>query len=69
MRDPKRIEPFINALKSLWEKNPDLRFWQLGSYITGGNRDAFNWEDDVSLKLIEDKIHDSKRSTKISGEG
>lgn len=29
MRKIERIEPFMDKVKELWEKNPDLRFCQL----------------------------------------
>lgn len=77
MRDIKRIEPFLNALKSLWEKNPDLRFFQLIASIDKSKQESFYAEDPMVLKLIEEKMvsvetegnnNDSKRSTKISSE-
>ena len=29
MRDLKRIDEFLNKIKIIWEKEPDLRFFQL----------------------------------------
>lgn len=29
MRDPNRIEPFLNTIKKCWEQVPDWRFGQL----------------------------------------
>lgn len=34
MRDPKRIEPFLEKIEQLWTSNPDFRFGQLIMAIT-----------------------------------
>jgi hypothetical protein len=53
MRDPDRIEPFLNELKKLWLDNYDLRFWQLLS-ILKVKEDMFHVEDDWTLNKIKE---------------
>lgn len=58
MRDPKRIDGCIDALKKLWEKYPDMRIGQLMSnilteYYSQTNYDPFFLEDDIFIKFIE----------------
>lgn len=57
MRDPERIDVIIDALKKVWKKHPDLRFYQLIENITGMDPDAlgksqFMVEDDVFLRRL-----------------
>ena len=70
MRDSERIEPFLNQLKELWLKYPDLRFGQLvlklygpmpSRYVGNGNyvdlRNIgfiYNMEESDWLKRIEE---------------
>jgi len=54
MRDPKRIDKVMDALKSVWKKVPD---WRLGQLIVNISRDAgysdpFFMEDDRLLAVI-----------------
>ena len=61
MRKIERIEPFMDKVKEIWEKNPDLRFWQLIELITSrcyelDKTDPFFWEDDKWLELIDKKF-------------
>lgn len=53
MRDINRIHPIMKEFEKFWEKNPDLRFWQLISMLQNGN-DRFYVEDDVTLKLFKE---------------
>ena len=58
MRNANRIRPFMAKLERLWEKNPDLRFWQvicliLATYGCEGSVDPFYWEEDKWEKLID----------------
>lgn len=58
MRDPKRIDECMDALKKLWEKYPDMRMGQLMSnilteYYSQTNCDPFFLEDDRFIKFIE----------------
>lgn len=61
MRKIERIEPFMNKVKEIWEKNPDLRFCQLIELIMSrcdelDKTDPFFWEDDKWLELIDKKF-------------
>ena len=54
MRDPKRIKDFTYWLGQLWERYPDLRFFQLANFIEAEyNNDGFYVEDDKTLKTIQ----------------
>src|SRR5689334_15360578 len=48
MRDPKRIDGVLAAVKNLWEKYPGMRLGQLIWGIAG--RDPFYMEDDELVK-------------------
>lgn len=54
MRDPNRIDPFLNELGKLWKENcPDWRFLQLIENVFGDCTN-FNWymeEPQASQKL------------------
>lgn len=64
MRDPKRIEPFLDKLEVVWLKHPDLRFAQLlGNVYPAYGRDPYYIEDDAFLSSIEDFYQD------LGGEG
>ncbi len=59
MRDPKRIHEIIVYLELVWEKNPDLRFFQVVAMIedkllAGRNVSAFYAEDDRVIKALEE---------------
>ena len=44
----------------LWELNPDLRFFQLVSWVAEcGYGDPFYWEEEKWNELIQDKILES----------
>lgn len=51
MRDPERIEPFLETIKKIWKENPDLRFGQL---IENAIRAEYLYyiEDDQALKSL-----------------
>lgn len=56
MRNKNRIEPFLKAVQTLWEKQPDLRFGQI-IYMLAENldsipRDIFFPEEDEWLRAI-----------------
>lgn len=58
MRDPKRIEPFLEELEVLWKESPDLRFGQLVYSLNHKickDGDVFNVEDEKYLKVIKDE--------------
>lgn len=50
MRDPKRIDVICKMIADLWHYYPDLRFFQLVSYIQtqidSSSKDFFYFEDD-----------------------
>lgn len=57
MRNPDRIEPFMNKLGKLWkEQCPDWRFGQLISNLENYTiyPDLFYVEDDEFIKIAED---------------
>lgn len=51
MRDPKRIDRFINELRAVWHQFPDWRFGQLmsnmlGAFVGETKKDIFFPEDE-----------------------
>jgi hypothetical protein len=54
MRNPDRIEPILNELKTLWLKYPDLR---LGQLISLCNRDVFNIGDVELITILKNKLN------------
>lgn len=64
MRDPDRIEPFLDALGELWKRHPDMRFGQLFMNLVrderGGFHDTWEWEDDRFLARMETFEEDAK---------
>ena len=56
MRDPNRIEDFLNYLKSIWELHPDWRFGQLVVNIFGveDNPAFFYKEDEDFMDIMEE---------------
>lgn len=58
MRDPARIEPFLNTLKEAWMTVPDWRFGQLMMNFLGSlDRDPFFPEEDEMEQKIIDYFH------------
>lgn len=56
MRDPNRIEPFLNTINKVWSKVPDWRFGQLIENLKRGLNisDLFFIEDnDLEDKILE----------------
>lgn len=57
MRNPKRIDEVLNAIKENWEKVPD---WRLGQLICNMQRaagdDLFYVEDDEFADMIEEYV-------------
>jgi uncharacterized protein YihD (DUF1040 family) len=55
MRDKSRIEPLLIELKRVWEKNPELRFFQLVEQLKArlGKTDAFYLEDNHVIGLLK----------------
>lgn len=54
MRDPARIGPFLDVLKTAWEKVPDWRFMQLVNNMQRSmDSDGFYIDDDDCLDFIK----------------
>lgn len=57
MRDPKRIQPYMNRLSTVWSTLPDLRFGQLMynvfQYISELGLDPFYVEDEAMFHYVE----------------
>ena len=57
MRDLARIDIFLNKLRELWFKYPDLRFWQLLNILNMPEkyqgRDPFFFEEDEWIEIID----------------
>lgn len=53
MRDPNRIEPYMQVLTAIWKENPDLRFSQLVLNVLRENNDYY-LEDGLTLQLFLD---------------
>ena len=55
MRDPDRIEPFLNELGEIWKtKCPDWRFGQFIYNVVLDTGDPFYLEDDKMLERIRE---------------
>lgn len=57
MRDPKRIEPFLQELARIWRANPDLRFGQLVldlHALSGAGAMLFYTEDEELLNFMKE---------------
>ena len=64
MRDPNRIQPFLEKIEEFWMKNPDFRFGQLIVWITRTNEimpKFFYMEDEIVLEKLEELEKDLKR--------
>lgn len=58
MRDIKRISPFMDKIKGLWQQHQDLRFhqfltWLLLKASEIDKSDPFYWEEDKWEQIIE----------------
>lgn len=55
MRDPKRIDKVLAALKESWEKVPDWRLTQLFCNLqSAAGNDLFYVEDDKFVELLKE---------------
>jgi len=69
MRDPKRIDPLLGVIRSIWKKEPDLRLCQLiGNCF--GPMDLYHVEDDRLVQALREyyRYQDDqpkKRSRKV----
>lgn len=53
MRDPNRIDEFIECLRAIWKANPDMRFTQLIINAYGQDPIVYYAEDDEALKQLK----------------
>jgi len=54
MRDPQRIEKILNYIRTIWEKNPDLRLGQLiGNLVGDCGPTLYYMEDNELVKALE----------------
>ena len=53
MRDPERIDAFLERLRKIWMRNPDLRFGQLVLNVSENIPLLYNIEDDEFIKKME----------------
>jgi uncharacterized protein YihD (DUF1040 family) len=56
VRDPNRIIPILDAIREIWEKDPDLRLGQLLFNLMRATRpdpDVFSFEDDMLMKRLK----------------
>ena len=69
MRDPKRINEITQILNEVWQKYPDMRFWQLLACIpmhkvgcsgdlfyVEDNKDSLRFKRELMVSLIEESI-------------
>lgn len=54
MRDPKRIDRVVEALRVAWKKTPDLRLAQLLICLMGEPGDPWHVEDDQWERLLNE---------------
>ena len=60
MRDPKRIDEFVEVLKECWKKVPDWRFGQLVTNAIGSDPFLFYCEDDDVLERLKKMFGQNK---------
>lgn len=53
MRDPNRIGPMLELLRTIWEKRPDLRLGQLILNAVGEPK-LYHAEDDFLAKRLKE---------------
>ena len=62
MRNPNRMELFMDKFMELWKSQPDTRFGQLISNLMMADEDKlFGMEDDEMLKRIQESIDNRAR--------
>jgi uncharacterized protein YihD (DUF1040 family) len=62
MRDPNRIAEMLQEFEKIWEKRPDMRFWQVlyvlkaeyNNSVGRSDDDMFNVEDDKFLNWLKE---------------
>lgn len=61
MRDPKRIDRVLVALRNRWHQHPDMRLGQLLVSILGGDENRmFYTEDEEWERLLQEALPWSK---------
>lgn len=65
MRDPERTDAFLERLKKIWMRNPDLRFGQLVLNISRNSSLLYNIEDDEFIEKME-KYYTPKKCPTLS---
>lgn len=59
MRDPQRIDKFMNELGTLWkDKVLDWRFGQLMYNFLSSKGDPFYWEEDKFLEKLKEFLEE-----------
>ena len=53
MRDPERIDPVIDCIRSIWRRYPDLRLMQLLGNAFPDGLDPYHVEDDKTVELLD----------------
>jgi len=66
MRDPERIDVFLERLRKIWMRNPDLRFGQLVLNVSENIPLLYNIEDDEFIKKMEKCYTPEKRSSLLT---
>lgn len=51
-RNPDRIDPIIDQIRTIWQSNPDLRLGQLIASMMGTTEDLFEREDSYWLNAF-----------------
>lgn len=66
MRDPERIDAFLEQLRKIWMRNPDLRFGQLVLNVSENIPLLYNIEDDEFIEKMEKCYTPEKRSSLLT---
>jgi len=52
MRDPDRIDKYLDDLKRVWKKYPDVRLMQLLMNVTGDGPNVYYLEDNTVIEAV-----------------
>jgi hypothetical protein len=55
MRDLKRIDKMLDAIRLIWRSNPDLRWRQLMDFIEANDDSKYYMEDEEFIKILNEK--------------
>lgn len=64
-KDPRRIDPTIDALRRAWKRTPDLRLGQLLSIVVGTQTAWEHVTDEYILKGFRRQFHLSQEGRKV----